>query len=354
MLEWYATTSQVSWLFLLSAWVLALLVASFGYALWNRAGLRVHLDLGLTRPAPDSPVEQLPEHLMRSGPYPAPIFEGDAIDLEVGLQTTGASRGPVWVKGAAAGEDISLATGLVPKRGWRQAHSCRELRRGPLGATGWTIGAGDPLGFFQGTRRQADRELGLVLPKFKSLGTRLETRELEASVAAPRTGSGSEVFGIREYRPGDPLRRIHWRSSARHGELVVREFEPPGVRTLCIYLDGSPPSPWIADQLARIAASEAWDCIREGGRVVLWAPGIEPSKQPRDLWAQFEWLARYPSGDEGDVPRAGDEVVVVVAHADDAVLAAAAGFRHRRGWIVGDEAVEADFPLERVGTSWPL
>jgi uncharacterized protein (DUF58 family) len=86
----------------------------------------------------------------------------------------------------------------------------------------------------------------------------VHARELEASVTAPRSGSGNELFGVREYRPGDPLRRIHWRSSARHGELIVREYEPPGVQTVGILCDPDPPSREAADQVARLAASEAW------------------------------------------------------------------------------------------------
>src|SRR3989442_6729078 len=119
---------------------------------------------------------------------------------------------------------------------------------------------------------------------------------MAASVAAPRAGAGTEVFGVREYRPGDLLRRIHWRSSARHGELIVREYEPPGVRTLAIICDPTPPTREAADQVARLAASEAWDCIREGGRVVLSAPGLDSSRpdEARSLWALLEWLARYP------------------------------------------------------------
>lgn len=38
-------------------------------------------------------------------------------------------------------------------------------------------------------------------------------------------GAGIEPRGIREYQRGDPLRRIHWRSSARVGTLMVKEFE---------------------------------------------------------------------------------------------------------------------------------
>lgn len=40
-----------------------------------------------------------------------------------------------------------------------------------------------------------------------------------------RTGAGEEFLAVREFRPGDPLRAVHWRSTARAGTLVVREFE---------------------------------------------------------------------------------------------------------------------------------
>ena len=65
VLEWYGATSEVSWLFLLAAWLLALLVACGAYALWNRAGLKLHLALERSRPAADSPVEELPGGLAR-------------------------------------------------------------------------------------------------------------------------------------------------------------------------------------------------------------------------------------------------------------------------------------------------
>jgi len=170
------------------------------------------------------------------------------------------------------------------------------------------------------------------------------------------------MFGVREYRPGDPLRRIHWRSSARHGELIVREFEPPGVQTLGIFCDPSPPTPEVADQIARLAASEAWDCLRAGGRVVLWTPGAEPSlpSDSRSLWALLEWLARYPNkadGLEGLAPRVGDAIAVMATASpeiDDALVT----IRHRGGtvsaWVVGDADVGSDINVQRAGLLWPL
>ena len=201
-----------------------------------------------------------------------------------------------------------------------------------------------------------------MLPRFTSLAGRREPRELEASTASPRAGYGNEVFGVREYRPGDSLRRIHWRSSARRGELVVREYEPPGLQTLTILVDPTPPSVPAADQIARLAASEAWDCIREGGRVVIGGPGLEPAGPSRDLWVLLEWLARYPRV-PSDGPQAGlrptsaatgHEVVVIAAGANPQLMEEGERARRRRGWVVGDAPIVSDIPFARVGTEWPL
>ena len=360
VLEWYGATSEVSWLFLLAAWLLALVVACGAYALWNRAGLTLHLAVERSRPSTDSPAEELPEFVLRASPYAIPLFEKDGLELAIGLRTNGGSRGPAWVSGRVGGQQLRFATGVVPSSGWTRTKVLPDVKRGPIGAREWTIGTSDPLGFFRGRRHCRDSEVALVLPRLTSLAGRRQPRELEASAVAPRAGSGSELFGIREYRPGDSLRRIHWRSSARRGELVVREYEPPGLQTLAIYLDPSPPSVEAADQIARIAASEAWDCIREGGRVVVWAPGMEPSESPRDLWTQLEWLARYPGAPSrtSSASRASGEVevVVITATANTELLEAAGRTRRVRGWVVGvgDAVMDSDVAWRRVGTEWPL
>jgi uncharacterized protein (DUF58 family) len=251
---------------------------------------------------------------------------------------------------------------VIPKAGWADRRAIGPLSRGPILARDWVLESSDPLGFFRSRRRGADGEIGLVLPRFTSLTAQPHSMELEASVSAPRAGAGTELFGVREYRAGDPLRRIHWRSSARLGTLVVREYEPPGVQTVGIFCDPNPPTREIADQVARVAASEAWDCIRGGGRVVLWAPGVEASlpSEARSLWALLEWLARYPhpaTEPHGDLPPVGD-AVGVTAQAGAPLIEALETIRQRggriRAWVVGDADFELEAPVQRVGTSWPL
>ena len=312
---YYGSTSEVAWLFLLAYWIAALIVAAYLYARWNWRGLAAGFGLAAIHPAPDSPVDELPEQLLRSGPIPAPVFEGDSAEIELGLTTRGAARGPARLSGSVGGVEVRAATGVVPKAGWKVRRTVGPVARGPILAQDWVLESSDPFGFFRFRRKGADGEVGLVLPRFTSLTARPQARELEASIAAPRAGSGNELFGVREYRAGDPLRRIHWRSSARLGELVVREYEPPGVQTVGIFCDPDPATREVADQVARLAASEAWDCIRGGGRVVLWGPGLEPTApgEARSLWALLEWLARYPEASKaasGDAPSVTDAVGV--------------------------------------------
>lgn len=349
---WYAATSEVPWLFLLAAWLIGLAVAVGMYAWWNGRGLSLHLDARSVRPAPGSPLEDLPEQVLRTAPTPAAIFEGDSLELEVGLDTAGAARGPASVAGNVGGKRIALATGLVPRGGWREVAVIPRVSRGALGAASWEIGSGDFLGFFRGRFTCEDEEIGLVFPRFASLSGRRVACEMEAGLAAPRAGLGSEPFSVREYRSGDSLRRIHWRSSARHGELIVREYEPPGVQMLNVALDCSPHAGEVADQIARIAASEAWDCIREGGRVRLLAPGLESMGPSRDLWSVLEWLARYPDlgsvgPAEASAPR-GEETVAVTAGG----MELAPGVT--RVWVVGEAVVDTEAPVHRVGIAWPL
>src|SRR5207302_7561679 len=97
--EWYAATSQVPWLFLLALWVITVVLAAAAYAAWNRRGVTLRLRVGYARPASGSPAEDLPDHVLRTGPMPAPVFEGDGFGLEIGLRSRRGTRGPVSAQG---------------------------------------------------------------------------------------------------------------------------------------------------------------------------------------------------------------------------------------------------------------
>jgi uncharacterized protein (DUF58 family) len=111
----------------------------------------------------------------------------------------------------------------------------------------------------------------LVLPRVVPLGSLPFVRPAATSDhaihTAPRRGHGPEYLGIREYRPGDSMRHVHWPSTARTGVVMVREFEEEQTRRLAIVVDGG----WDAgdawtplDRVCAAAASVALAALAQG------------------------------------------------------------------------------------------
>jgi len=356
----YGATSEVAWLFLFGLLLWAAALAMLGYTRWNSRGVAASIRLLAVESSPHSPSPDLPESAFRDAPLPAPVFEGDTVELELALTVTGGSaRGPARLATDIGGRQLAAGSGLVPAAGWRRVERLEPVRRGSLAASGVALDTGDPLGFFRHRRRSADQRLAVVLPLFSSLATSVQVRELESAFTAVRPGHGNDLYGVREYRAGDPLRRIHWRTSARRGELVVREFEPPGLRIVGLLLDPTPATPEAADQVARLAASEAWDCLRSGGRVVAWCPGREATRldESRSLWSILEWLALYPDlpVDPSGPPRVMDAIAFLTrpgGPALDALQDMQSRGAGARAWLVGEGELEV--PYQAVGTEWPL
>jgi uncharacterized protein (DUF58 family) len=65
---------------------------------------------------------------------------------------------------------------------------------------------------------------------------------------------GHDLFrGLRPYQPGDPQRSVHWKATARHGRLMVREAEGTGIVVVRLVLDLARPGPAAEEAVARLA-----------------------------------------------------------------------------------------------------
>ncbi|GAC1461358.1 MAG: DUF58 domain-containing protein [Ktedonobacterales bacterium] len=121
---------------------------------------------------------------------------------------------------------------------WRARTLCRRRGRYTLGPVAATTG--DPLGLFRHTLPLAPAYPLLVLPSVLPLNT----FSLFPG-AMPGRGRGSQrslqtatnVITVRGYVPGDPLTHIHWRSTARHGEFMVKEFDLDPTIDVSLLLD---------------------------------------------------------------------------------------------------------------------
>jgi uncharacterized protein (DUF58 family) len=142
-----------------------------------------------------------------------------------------------------ASQTISLLFLSVPPRSSRsQKYRCVADRRGRYQLMGIELTTRFPLGLMRGILNQkgavyftVQPALGRLLPAWKELFLVRHTGTKQRRVRS--LSDEGEFFGLRAYRTGDSPRWIHWRSSARRDELVVKQFQQPESRELVIALD---------------------------------------------------------------------------------------------------------------------
>lgn len=129
----------------------------------------------------------------------------------------------------APGERRELRLALTPRR------------RGRIEFAGLTIGRPDPLGLVRGlVRLPLPARLTALPRRYRlpeiALPGRRKFQPGGVSLAAS-VGDSEEFLALRDYRPGDPLHRVHWKSYARTGKPVVKEYQDEFFERHALVLD---------------------------------------------------------------------------------------------------------------------
>jgi uncharacterized protein (DUF58 family) len=200
--------------------------------------------------------------------------------------------GPWWRTGTPA-------TGEVPHL---------AARRGVFSSVRVQVRTSAPLGVFVRSRilRVPLENAVCIAPRPVPMPPALEPVPDEAFASFTRStvhGSGDTFRAVRPYVPGDAARLVHWPTSARRGELVVREHEPPPAVGIALVVDLSAGGP-IAEEVASRAAGIGRATLATGG--VVWCctreaagPVSEPVANTRELGRR---LARAVAGPPADAP----------------------------------------------------
>jgi len=99
-----------------------------------------------------------------------------------------------------------------------------------------------------------------------------------------RRGMGTEYFGTREYYPGDPLKQIEWKATARLSKLMVKEYLEELQGAPHIIYDQRSPGPITADKLAELFLSTTIGAASMGGPIGLTIKsGMEQEFHGEDL-----------------------------------------------------------------------
>jgi uncharacterized protein (DUF58 family) len=154
---------------------------------------------------------------------------------------------------------------LPPKRGIYSI--------GPLRAN-----VSDVMGFWEMSQQVGTTDELIVLPKIEEVGI-LNLKATRVSpwpgqVPSRKVGIGTEFFELSPYVPGDELRRVNWKASAKMAELVTNEFEGEQATDVLVLLDCSQDVPSELEFDAtefevNLTASLCSQLIRQGNRVGL-------------------------------------------------------------------------------------
>jgi uncharacterized protein (DUF58 family) len=137
------------------------------------------------------------------------------------------------------------------------------LRRGVLNFSGVALARPDPLGLFRAFIKIPAPQKVLILPRrypLPDLTLPGAVRFQQGGVAlATNVGSSEEFVALRDYRHGDPLRHIHWRSWAKTGKPIVKEYEDEFFVRHALVLDtfDDEPNSDVLEEAVSVAASFA-------------------------------------------------------------------------------------------------
>jgi hypothetical protein len=270
-----------------------------------------------------------------------------ALDIEGGTVVPGSKWGAV--------DTLVNLRPMLPYQRIRRRLKVICCKRGVHTFGPAVITSGDPIGLRTRYGRERTREQLLVYPKIFALAP--EGVASRVLIGDDRSrfqliDDPSRVAGIREYRPGDPLRNIDWRATARSTTLLVREFEPTVTLRVAVFVDFRVPhldawpldSPELEFTIA-VAASFLSAFARLDVPVGLFSSGAvegnplayPPSSSPAALPTMLEALARASAfgpvrfstvlGAQSGRLNRGTSAVVVAADFPEPVLVALAELR---------------------------
>lgn len=168
---------------------------------------------------------------------PPVVAAGETAQVRVRIRNLRRGEAPslLWNDAIPWREDDSAPRTLDPIRTGATLDRVREVeyrlhppRRGVYAIGPLVVEQRDPFGMASRVAALGEQDRLLVIPAVAQLsagGPSLADGEGAAQLVQRRVTGSDDDLTTREYRSGDALRRVHWRASARHGELMVRQEE---------------------------------------------------------------------------------------------------------------------------------
>ncbi len=216
-----------------------------------------------------------------------PVSAGDILTIELLLHNSGKHSKALLEARDLLPEGICRTSvqdhvieSIAPGDRDRWLYAVTTLRRGVFQFDRLELATASPFGLFRSRRSQSVKRRAIVYPTVLPLSQcpivdligRDDSPRLYSTENARNSANEGITRTLRPYRWGDPIRLVHWRTSARFGELRVRELElTVGGQELVIALDTLPGwQAWDFEQAVVTAASLYFYALRLNLNVRLW------------------------------------------------------------------------------------
>jgi uncharacterized protein (DUF58 family) len=180
---------------------------------------------------------------------PARVHAGESTRIEVSAKNTGSGRTPVLHLSDPVAGTRGARLHLAPLRGNDTAQAAYRLptdKRGVVNVGPLQLEIADPFGLARRRAIAAPVQSVTIYPRVDTIRVPSLGGDEDPHGAAIRTNklgqTSEEFFALRQYVLGDDLRRVHWKSTARSQELMVRQDENPWQDRTTIALDVRPGS----------------------------------------------------------------------------------------------------------------
>lgn len=251
---------------------------------------------------------------------PSRLRAGTPARIDLSLRNKGNRRTPVLQADDQLNSEKGASLLLAPIASKDRAEIAYRLptqRRGELTVGPLDLTISDPLGLTKSVARASGQVRLVVHPELLNLGVLHATAGHDPTadlqpIRALASG-GDEFFALRPYVVGDELKRVHWKSSARTGELVVRQEERPRTGRVTVVLDRHRDAYNDAgfDRACSVAVSALYAAWRgdDALRFLTTTPGsVSEIRSRQELDAVDEQLALLQMAADASVARTVDEV----------------------------------------------
>jgi uncharacterized protein (DUF58 family) len=275
-----------------------------------------------------------PVHVRRHGAA-RDVVEGDRVRIDLEVEAPTGLAPPTLVAHESPGPlgEQRVELRRVGRRRFAGSYDLSAVPRGRYAFDAMRLTVQDPFGLARSQLVAGELQALVVYPRLVPLERLFSEGAAHAQDGRRlllRRPTGYELHSVREYVEGESLRKVHWRSTARRGRLMVKELEDAPRDEVAVLLDGHAAHGEAFEVAVRAAGSVLLAHVRRGRRCALVVNSA--ARESHAVTSESDWRrvleilagaepnARTPAfallQADGGVAARSLEVVVVTAAVD--------------------------------------